>query len=81
MRPLVQDMVQTFPEHRPTMQQVVERFSKIRSSLSSWKLRSRVSLVDEFFVAALWRSIPHWHQQIKYIRSGLPAIPNVNTTS
>jgi hypothetical protein len=79
MKPLVQDMVQAVPERRPAMDQVVERFDKIRSSLSSRKLRSRVSPPDEVLVARLWRSIPHWLRQIEHIRRGLPAIPDIDS--
>jgi hypothetical protein len=79
MKPLVQDMVQAVPERRPAMDQVVKRFDKIRSSLSSRKLRSRVSPPDEVLVARLWRSIPHWLRQIEHIRRGLPAIPNIDS--
>jgi hypothetical protein len=81
MKSLVQDMVQEAPEHRPTMDQVAERFFKVQSSLSSWKLRSRISRPEEFFVARLWRSIPHWYRQIKHAMNGLPAIPNAYTIS
>ena len=42
MWPLVNDMVQDDPGKRPTMDDVVERFEKIRRSLHWWTLRSRL---------------------------------------
>ncbi|TRM59178.1 hypothetical protein BD626DRAFT_539448 [Schizophyllum amplum] len=43
LRPLVNDMCQAEPTVRPCMDHVVDRFESIVGSLSSWKLRSRVS--------------------------------------
>lgn len=43
MEPLVKDMVQADPKQRPTMDEVVKRFSEIRRRLSWWKLRSRIN--------------------------------------
>ena len=47
MRSLVDDMVQDDPAKRPTMDEVVQRFDKIRASLSWWTLRRRLVPLDE----------------------------------
>jgi hypothetical protein len=75
MEPLVNDMTQVNPLKRPTMNEVVSRFAKIRASLSTRTLRSRVAPRSEFFVATVWRAMPHWKRRIGYMLRGLPAIP------
>lgn len=40
--PLVADMMLENPSKRPTMTEVVDRFSRLRTSLGYWKLRSRL---------------------------------------
>lgn len=40
--PLVNDMVSVDPKKRPTMDEVVERFERIRYALPWWKLRARL---------------------------------------
>jgi serine/threonine protein kinase len=75
IEPLVNDMTQTDPTKRPTMADVVTRFAKIRASLSAWKLRSRVALRNEFFMATPFRAIPHWKRRLGYMFSGTHAIP------
>jgi len=42
----ITDMVQDDPTKRPSMEEVVTRFSEIRGKLSTWKLRSRISRRD-----------------------------------
>ena len=43
MEHLVTDMVQNDPTKRPTMDEVVTRFSEIRGDLNTWKLRSVIT--------------------------------------
>jgi len=47
MGPLITDMVQDDPTKRPTMEEVLTRFSEIRGKLGTWKLRSRIARKDE----------------------------------
>ncbi|KAJ7586339.1 hypothetical protein C8J56DRAFT_1084703 [Mycena floridula] len=75
MKPLVKDMVQDDPTRRPSMDEVVARFDEIRTTLSPWKLRSRVAPVDEHPILGLVRWIFHWIRQALYILQGTPAVP------
>lgn len=47
MAPLIADMVQDDPSKRPTIDEVVARFEKLRKALPWWKLRSRLVRKDE----------------------------------
>jgi hypothetical protein len=76
MHALIRDMVQTDPSKRPSIDEVVARFTKIRASLGEWTLRSRVVSRREFFLVTLWRLIPHWRRQRQLAAQGLPAIPH-----
>jgi len=67
MEPLVADMVQEDPGKRPSMDEVVARFSEIKSKLSTWKLRSRIARKDEIWPVAAWRSVSHWYSTIGYV--------------
>ncbi|KAJ7263240.1 kinase-like domain-containing protein [Mycena haematopus] len=75
MRPLVKDMIQTDPSQRPSMDEVVERFSEIVRGLSSWKLRSRVVKRTDISLFGFYHSIPHWFRRISFIVRRVPAIP------
>ncbi|KAJ8509192.1 hypothetical protein ONZ45_g8610 [Pleurotus djamor] len=75
MKPLVADMTNPDPSKRPTMDEVVARFEKIRKGLSSWKLRSRVVKANEIYVVGLVRSIGHLARRVVYVATGVPAIP------
>ncbi|KAJ7147591.1 hypothetical protein C8R43DRAFT_889585 [Mycena crocata] len=75
MQTLVQDMVADNPTKRPTIDEVVMRFDKIRRSLSTWKLRSRPIPRKEIQLVTLFRAIPHWFRRIGYILRGIPAVP------
>ncbi|KAF8890892.1 kinase-like domain-containing protein [Infundibulicybe gibba] len=79
MNSLVADMMHSDPNKRPTMDEVVSRFSKICNELSSWKLRSRFALKDESFVVSIFRSIPHWTKQFVFILKRTPALPRPAT--
>ena len=67
MEPLVADMVQEDPGKRPSMDEVVARFSEIKSKLSTWKLRSPIARKDEIWPVAAWRSVSHWYSTIGYV--------------
>ena len=75
MEPLVMDMVQTDPTMRPTMDQVVTRFSEIRGKLSSLKLRSRIARKKELWPVTIWKSVSHWCRTVGYVIGRKAAIP------
>ena len=75
MEPLVTDMVQNDPTKRPTMDEVVTRFSQIRGKLSSWKLRSRIARKNELWPVTAWRSVRHWYHTVGYFLGRKAAIP------
>ncbi|RDB24810.1 NUAK family SNF1-like kinase 2 [Hypsizygus marmoreus] len=75
LRELVLDMVKEDPNERPTMDEVVARFTDLTGRLSNWKLRSRVALVNEKPLTRALRSLVHWARQLEAIRLGMPAIP------
>ncbi|KAF9005492.1 hypothetical protein BDQ17DRAFT_1277954 [Cyathus striatus] len=57
---LITDMVQDDPKKRPTMDQVVERFSRVVDSRSTWKLMSRAGTVDETQSERVVKSVKYW---------------------
>ena len=69
-------MVQDDPAKRPTMDEVVRRFDHIRRSLGGLKLRSRIVDRNESVVGALFNSLGHLSQKMKFTFQGLPAIPS-----
>ena len=75
MEPLVRDMVQTDPTKRPTMDEVVTRFSEIRGKLSTWKLRSRIARRYELWPVTVWKSFGHWRRTVGYVLGRKAAIP------
>jgi len=75
MEPLVADMIKEDPGERPNMDEVVSRFSEIRSKLSTWKLRSRIAHKNEIWLIAAWRSVGHWYNTLGYVVANKAAIP------
>jgi hypothetical protein len=75
MEPLVTDMVQNDPTKRPTMDEVVTRFTEIRAKLSTWKLRSRIARKHELWPVTAWKSVGHWYCTVGYILGRKAAIP------
>lgn len=75
MQPLVADMVQDDPNQRPTIDEVVARFEKIRQDLGSWKLRSRVVKRWDSMIPSIYRSITHWYRRITFIMTRTPSVP------
>ncbi|KAJ7144698.1 kinase-like domain-containing protein [Mycena filopes] len=74
MWPLISDMVQADPLQRPTMDEVVSRFEKIRKNLSSWKLRSRVAIKEDKAYQPLL-IIRHWYRRVRYLLLRIPSVP------
>ena len=76
LAPLVADMVQNDPSKRPTMTEVVDRFSEIRSNLSWIELRSRLVRKDEVGAMKVFNDIYHLLWTVCQIILLRPAIPN-----
>jgi hypothetical protein len=77
MRPLVDAMTAEDPAQRPTMDEVVERFAKIRNGSNSWKLRSRVVKAGDSPYGYVPRTLVYWCVTIGYVLRRTPAIPSV----
>ncbi|KAJ7467078.1 hypothetical protein FB451DRAFT_1484177 [Mycena latifolia] len=73
MKALTDDMVSGDPAKHPTIDEVVERFAAICSSLSSWQFRFRIIKVDNFTMPS--RPLKDWYRKIGYILRRVPAIP------
>lgn len=78
LEPLISDMVKEDPGKRPNMDEVVSRYSEIRSKLSTWKLRSRVARRNEIWPVAAWRTVGHWLKTVGYVVTRKAAIPEPN---
>ncbi|KAJ3481939.1 hypothetical protein NLI96_g7318 [Meripilus lineatus] len=77
MEPLVNDMVQDDPLKRPNIDEVVRRFEEITRKLSSWKLRSRLVVLEEkeYPVVMVLRTIHHFFRTFAHVlmfRNPLP---------
>ncbi|KAJ7902308.1 kinase-like domain-containing protein [Mycena leptocephala] len=71
MDELVTEMVQEDPAKRPSMDDVVRRFSQIKAGLSGWKLRSRFTDKNVGIV----QSTVHWARQLYLMARRIPSIP------
>ncbi|KAJ7441729.1 hypothetical protein FB451DRAFT_1190916 [Mycena latifolia] len=77
MHELIADMCQEDPAKRPTMDEVVKRFSEIKVGLSMLKLRSRfVQTYERPSAMEAIRSTMHWARQWTYMMRFKPAIPS-----
>ena len=75
MQELVNAMTDDSPEHRPTIEQVIERFSRIRESLSSMKLRSFISVKKDPRLFTAFRHVRQLIRTARYIVLRKAAIP------
>ncbi|VDC04962.1 unnamed protein product [Peniophora sp. CBMAI 1063] len=74
MQPLVSDMMQDDPSKRPTIDEVVQRFEELRSTLSVDKLRSRV--VDRLTMYPSFSSTRVRLRKLVYTLTKTPPIPD-----
>lgn len=72
----MKDMTQSDPSKRPTSAEVADRFSKIRSTLGGWKLRSRLVHKNEVGSDKILNDIIHFFRTTKYLVFLRPAIPS-----
>lgn len=79
MRPLVEDMVQDDPSKRPTMDQVVERFTKLHKSLSWWTLTTRLVRNEESRHTRITAPIRHFFRTTVDTLAFRSALPTPST--
>jgi hypothetical protein len=75
MQKLIDDMTDTDPEKRPMIEEVVEHFGRIRDSLSTAKLYSKITQKkDPKLFTTFWyaRQLAY---TVLYTIEGRPAIP------
>jgi hypothetical protein len=75
MQKLVDDMTGSDPEKRPVIEEVVERFGRIRDSLSTTKLYSRITRRKDSRLFTMFRHASQLTRTILYITQRRPAIP------
>jgi hypothetical protein len=75
MKELVEEMTDENPEKRPTIEAVVEKFDRIRGSLSAIKLRSPVTRKNGFILLTVFRHAMQLTRTARYIIHRRPAIP------
>ncbi|TFY58118.1 hypothetical protein EVG20_g8277 [Dentipellis fragilis] len=77
MDTLVVDMVENDPSKRPQIDEVVDRFAKIRDSFPIWRLRNRPIPRKEFMVVTLWKESAHLARTILLLIDHKSAIPDL----
>ncbi|KAG7098231.1 hypothetical protein E1B28_000198 [Marasmius oreades] len=76
MNELINDMTDPDPKKRPKMDEVMERFTKIRKSLSWHQLRGPVWKAKDPIPAVGSRPwLSHWRKQMRRIVRHVPALP------
>ena len=79
MEDLVFTMTYEDPAQRPSIEVVMQQFSRIRASLSKRKLRFAVTLKNGPRVLGMMRQARQSVRTLRYIVSRRPAIPDLNT--
>jgi hypothetical protein len=75
MRDLVNAMTDENPAKRPTIEEVVEKFDRIRSLLSTVKLRSTVTAKNDPTIFTMFRHARQLTRTVFYVIQRIPAIP------
>ena len=75
MQELVGDMTSEYPEDRPRIEEVVERFAHISASLSTSKLRSAITLKDDPVPVTAFKRARQSIRTLLYIVCRKAAIP------
>jgi hypothetical protein len=78
MKELVDAMTVGEPEKRPVIEDVIERFTRVRDSLSGFKLRSPVTSRKDVGPIIAFRYVQQTIRTLKYILCQTPAIPDVS---
>ena len=79
--PLIKDMMQADPRKRPTLADVIDRLSKIRSSMGSLSLRSRLIPVKEGGAAKIFRGTYHSFWTVYQMMLRRSAVPNAQDSA
>jgi hypothetical protein len=75
MQELVDAMTSHYPEDRPTIEEVVERFIYISASLTTSKLRAAITLKDDPMSATVLKRAKQSVRTLQYIVRRRAAIP------
>jgi hypothetical protein len=74
MRELIDAMTDENPVKRPTIEEVIEKFDEIRSSLSTVKLRSPIISKDST-IFTVFRHARQLTRTVLYVIQRMPAVP------
>ncbi|KAK7435430.1 hypothetical protein VKT23_019691 [Stygiomarasmius scandens] len=75
---LASDMVNDDPNKRPSMNEVVSRFTEIERNLSWFKLRSRpISRTETSAKTTFFEDVKHFFWTVGLILRGIPALPSI----
>jgi hypothetical protein len=75
MRELVDAMTDENPAKRPTIEEVIEKFDRIRSSLSTFKLRSTITAKNDPIIFTAFRHARQLTRTVLYVIQRIPAVP------
>jgi serine/threonine protein kinase len=75
MRELVEAMTDENPANRPTIEEVIEKFDEIRSSLSTVKLRSPIISKKDPTIFTIFRHARQLTRTLLYVIQRTPAVP------
>lgn len=75
MNSLVEAMTDEDPTKRPMIEEVVEKFDRIRGSLSEIKLRSPITPKNDHILFTVFRHTMQLTRTVRYIIHQIPAIP------
>lgn len=75
MRELIDAMTDENPAKRPTIEEVIERFDEIHSSLSTVKLRSPIISKKDPTVFTIFRCARQLTRTLLYVIQRVPAVP------
>ena len=75
MNSLVEAMTDEDPAKRPMIEEVIEKFDRIRGSLSAIKLRSPITPKNDHILFTTFRYTMQLTRTVRYIIHRRPAIP------
>ena len=78
MQDLIDEMTHVDPAKRPSIEEVVARFSRIRESLSGFKLRSTIIAKHDPSLFSMFRRARQALRTARYIFSNKAAIPEAS---
>jgi hypothetical protein len=75
MRELIDAMTDENPAERPTIEEVIEKFDEIRSSLSTVKLRTPMISKKDPRIFTVFRHARQLTRTLLYVIQRIPAVP------